>query len=156
MLTRVPGDVIGCLSLQVACKLHVAYVDERAAARKPAALADEYYRRLRTVVQSLDSHYDSVHVCCLEDAHGVHRSSDEKLQLLKDRLACSKDDTSRQDLVRALRQQVLLAQARELECNKLLVGDNATGLAARFVSMSAQVRDTQPQLIVSVGEHHAR
>jgi hypothetical protein len=125
--------------MQVACKLHVTYVDERAASRKVTALADEYYHRLRNIVQLLASEYDSFHVCCLEDAFGAHRCPDEKQQNLKEKLASSKDETSRQDLVRALRQQVLLAQAKELECNKMLVGDNSTGLAARFVSMTAQV-----------------
>lgn len=125
--------------MQVACKLHIVHIDERAASRQPAAQSDEYYHRVRALVQTLDSQYDSVRVCCLEDAFGVHRSPDAKLYDLQKMLASSTDDTSRQDVVRALRQRVLLAQAKELECNKLLLADNSTGLAARFVSMTAQV-----------------
>lgn len=120
------------------------YIDERAASRKSAAHVDEYYHRISIVVQSLHSHYDSVRVCRLEDAFGAHRSPDDKLRDLKKLLATSKDDTSRQDRVRALRQQVLLSQAKELGCNKLLVGDSSTALAARFVSMTAQVPSLCP------------
>lgn len=135
--------------MQVACNLHIVYIDERAASRKSAALSGVYYDRVRTVVQTLASQYDSVHVCSLEDAFGAHRSLDDKLHDLKKMLACCTDDTSRQDVVRALRQQVLLAQAKELGCNKVLLGDSSTGLAARFVSMTAQVCKHFPIIILT-------
>lgn len=123
----------------MACKLHVIHVDETAASRQSATQAAEYHSRMRAAVQSLESVYEQARIRYLEDAIGQHHGPDAVVQGLKDRLAASKDDTSRQDLVRALRQQILLSEARELGCNKLVVGDNSTGLAARFVSMSAQV-----------------
>jgi hypothetical protein len=127
------------MHVQVACRLHVAYIDERAASKKSPALAEEYYHRLKAVVQTLDSLYGSINICCIEDALGANQCPHKKQQDLKDKLASSKDETSRQCVIRALRQQVLLSEARKLGCNKILVGDNSTGLAARFVSMAAQV-----------------
>ena len=58
------------------------------------------------------------------------------------RLMCSAqavhDVTGREDLVDALRKQLLLLRAADLGCNKVAVGDSATRVAVRVVSGTAK------------------
>jgi NH3-dependent NAD+ synthetase len=128
---------------QVACQLHVVHIDERVASRKPEKQSEEYFSQIQSILRSLEALFPTVHVRALEDGMVEQSSTQDRKDACRRTLESAKDATSRENVLHSMRMRLLLAEARALQCNKLLVGDSATTIAARFISMTAQVRTRQ-------------
>lgn len=122
--------------MQVLCEVHAVHIDE--ACLFPEPLASRLEQQSQQFAQALKvgSAADSVSRVPLADVFSPSEPGSHRLHHLIDTV---RDGTEREDLVRCLRQELLHKMARGLGCNKLLVGDCATQLAAGFVASLSKV-----------------
>jgi hypothetical protein len=127
------------LRLQVMFKMHVVHVNESAAFPQP--ISNQVQEHAKCISSFIESHYSPESVTCvnLEDVFGpgcTARVNQGKLQTL---LASILDCTRKQDFLAILRLELLRLVAERLGCNKLLLGESASRLAANFIGAAAKV-----------------
>jgi hypothetical protein len=124
---------------QVMFQAHFVHIDEEETCR----IGQNLSRSLRAsqIAAALNSIAGphTVHIVPLQDVLGTAEKPGDTLERLKKLLGSVLDQTARQDLQASLRLHLLRSTADKLGCNKLLVGDSSTKLAASFISASAKV-----------------
>lgn len=119
--------------------MHIVHINEAALFSEPpsASLNGRAQQIQATMTAALAPH--SVTVVLIEQVFGPDGTPAERRAQLHALLDSVTDVTQREDLVRTLRIALLRMVAAARGCNKLLLGDSATGIASRFLAAAAKV-----------------
>lgn len=126
--------------MQVMFRLHVVHINMAAAF--PRLQRAELEQHAERIVAHLSKRHgaDKVISLRIEDVCTDVCNASARVDALQNLLSSVKDGTSRQDILAQLRHKLLQRMACELGCNKLLLGDSASQLAASFLAALSKVR----------------
>lgn len=112
------------------------------AAAFPPAQSVELEQHAEQIVSHLRERHgnDRVASVRIEDVFADIREASARVDALQSVLSSIQDGTSKQDLFAQLKQQLLQQAASERGCNKILMGESASQLAANFLAALAKVR----------------